>query len=402
MPYYPIDIGLYPEKVATQEASTRRLEEDAEMRRRAAEERALKLAEEERKRVEAQTETDRLRDLELRSISAGLQVPTYERRPGMEMGWQAPTTAEQIRGLETGLAREVYEAPRREARERIGIAEELLPEERRKELLPITEKPSLTRLQVREAQLKEQLEGLKTEREDIRKQARETQQTRKSLDTIINAVQTSPETYAGWWTPTGFDRPIRVDTAGEFISWLRTQKNMGAVITREDITKIQNAPWPVTGRNELAEGAKLPETARERAFKEKGWSWDEATGQYKKVEEPKEVWTKSGLTDLGRSKILGALRAKEYRSEFGITLPLTTKEQAIDFAQRFGYLNYEEDPDVMTIINQLPSKAEKAPIRKGAFLGGGKDEFGFKVGQKRTFSGLPYKYAGNNQWELIE
>lgn len=74
---------------------------------------------------------------------------------------------------------------------------------------------------------------------------------------------------------------------------------------------------------------------------------------------PPEIppWRQTGVTELGRSKILGSLKAKFYRHPLANTkLPLRYKEDAIDYILTEGYTNYEQDPEIRKIIDNLPSK----------------------------------------------
>ena len=108
-----------------------------------------------------------------------------------------------------------------------------------------------------------------------------------------------------------------------------------------------------------------PEEIRRQAVK-KTWG----------ISVPKGVWSKSGLTNLARNKILGVLQTGYYTHPLtpNIRMHLRTKEDAIKFLQQQGYMNYEEDPDIVEIINKLPSETEtqKTTQKKGWFLGGQK------------------------------
>jgi len=89
----------------------------------------------------------------------------------------------------------------------------------------------------------------------------------------------------------------------------------------------------------------------------------------------KGVWSKSGLTNLARNKLAGVLQTGYYVHPLtNQRLPIKTKEQAINFIKQAGYMNYEEDPEMIGIINKFPSEIEtkKTSQKRGWFLGGQK------------------------------
>ena len=96
-----------------------------------------------------------------------------------------------------------------------------------------------------------------------------------------------------------------------------------------------------------------------------------------KMMEIDTAWEKSGLTNNARSKLLGSLRAGNYRHPFlNKNFPLKNKEQAEEFLLQAGYLHYQEDPEIMEIINSLSDKEDKQPKESDffSFLGKGEEE----------------------------
>lgn len=79
--------------------------------------------------------------------------------------------------------------------------------------------------------------------------------------------------------------------------------------------------------------------------------------------QPKEVpsWKKSGMTLGARNRLLGELRtgAKEvpFTGQF-MAIP-RTREAAIKHVLNRGYIGYKDDPEMMEIINSLPTEQEK-------------------------------------------
>ena len=136
--------------------------------------------------------------------------------------------------------------------------------------------------------------------------------------------------------------------------------------------------WITKEKRELAEKTRLAEETqakRREAFQQRQAQGKlaeqygaagfvpKAPKGWEKPEKPETSWGKSGITTSARSKILGALKGGKYKSEFGMTLPLTNQKQAIDFVQRYGHLNYKEDPGIMEIIGSLPTGREKKKKR---------------------------------------
>ncbi len=89
-----------------------------------------------------------------------------------------------------------------------------------------------------------------------------------------------------------------------------------------------------------------------------------------KVMIPKSIWEQSGLSKLARNTILGTLQAGYYLHPLtGQKLPVRTKEQARDYILQKGYMDYQGDPEITSLVNNLPSGTEQ-PQRKGWLLGG--------------------------------
>lgn len=113
----------------------------------------------------------------------------------------------------------------------------------------------------------------------------------------------------------------------------------------------------------------------------------------KKLRFDKQIWQKSGLTILQRNKILGTLKTGKYTNPMtGSSIPLTLKnqEQAINFLQQQGYQNYIDDPEIMEIINKLPSTNK--PIVNN------QPTSRYKAGETRVVEGVTYKRNETGQW----
>jgi len=82
-------------------------------------------------------------------------------------------------------------------------------------------------------------------------------------------------------------------------------------------------------------------------------------------------WEKTGLTDLGRSKVLGTLRAGYYVDPmFNRRRELRDRQSASEFVMQQGYTNFQEDTEIMDILRSLPVKGpEQKPTKKAWFLG---------------------------------
>lgn len=145
--------------------------------------------------------------------------------------------------------------------------------------------------------------------------------------------------------------------------------------------------------------AKLAELAGQGQEPPEGYEWgfDKAGRRILvKKEEEKPVWSKSGLTDLARNKILGVLKTGYYQHPLtGQRLPVKTKEQAINFILQQGYENYEEDPEIVEIIDKFPSETQqKVESKKGWFLGGQKT-------LKSPYPEYPDAFLEDGVWKVI-
>ena len=66
----------------------------------------------------------------------------------------------------------------------------------------------------------------------------------------------------------------------------------------------------------------------------------------------------SGMTQLSRNKLLGTLQSGQAINAFGVPLPLNTTDQALDYILSSGYTNYEQDPEIMQVLQDLGIKEE--------------------------------------------
>jgi len=67
----------------------------------------------------------------------------------------------------------------------------------------------------------------------------------------------------------------------------------------------------------------------------------------------------SGVSQLGRNKLLGTLESGFYVHPIAGKMPVKTKEAAIDYLQQSGYQSYEQDPELMSVLEALPSKYQQ-------------------------------------------
>ncbi len=69
------------------------------------------------------------------------------------------------------------------------------------------------------------------------------------------------------------------------------------------------------------------------------------------------IWGKSGLSNSARNKLVGELKKGSYKS--GTEEYPHNKETAKNLMLEAGYLNYEEDRELVDLINKLPEKEEE-------------------------------------------
>tara|TARA_Y100000310_G_scaffold329732_1_gene400123 strand:- start:2234 stop:3175 length:942 start_codon:yes stop_codon:yes gene_type:complete len=97
-------------------------------------------------------------------------------------------------------------------------------------------------------------------------------------------------------------------------------------------------------RIEAKRARQMPLTQKEVDFEEEFLGLKKKSG----------VWKKSGLSDYKRNQILGNIQVP-IKDEEGVDIP-ETQESASDYLLTQGYLNYQEDEEIMDFIATLPSE----------------------------------------------